>query len=241
MNNIYKKILVAAAAMTLGGFAQAQSAGSTVVSMGWFRVMPTGSSENLTIDSLAGRPVNQQRPNTGAKIDSADTLGLAIDHFITDNISAEFVLGVPPKHDVSGDRGYEKYGKLGEVRQWSPALVFKWHFFDAKTKFRPYVGVGVNYTWFTGETVTNQNFVNNEFGPGSRMTASATPSWNPVFNVGANYNITDRWSVGVSVSYVPISTRGNFETTLANGAVVKSHTKISIDPVVTYLSVGYRF
>jgi len=127
------------------------------------------------------------------------------------------------------------------VRQWSPAVVFKWHFFEATTKFRPYVGIGVNYTWFTGETVTNQNFVNNEFGPGSKMTASATPSWNPVFNIGANYNITDRWSVGLSVSYVPISTKGNFETTLANGAVVKSHTKISIDPVVTYLSVGYRF
>ena len=241
MTTIYKKMLVAAAALTMAGLAQAQSAGSNIVSLGWFRVMPTGHSENLTIDSLAGRPVNQQRPNTGATIDSANTLGLSFDHFFTDNFSAEFVLGVPPKHDVSGDRGYEKYGKLGEVRQWSPAVVFKWHFFDAKTRFRPYVGIGVNYTWFRGETVTNQTFVQNEFGPGSRMTASATPSWNPVFNLGASYAITDNWFVGVSVSYVPMSTRGNFETTLGNGAVVRSHTKIDINPVVTYLNVGYRF
>ncbi|MBU65424.1 MAG: hypothetical protein CL858_08235 [Cupriavidus sp.] len=242
MQKIYKKILVAAAAMTLAGVAQAQSAGSNIVSFGWMRVMPTGHSEFLTIDSVAGRPTGGlQRQNTGATIDSADTLGLVFSHYFTDHISGEFVLGVPPKHDVSGDRGYEKYGKLGEVRQWSPAAVVKWHFFDAKTKFRPYVGFGVNYTWFTGESVTNQSFVQGEFGPGSTMAASAKSSWNPVFNVGANYAVTDNWFVGISVSYVPISTTANFTTTLANGAKIQSHTKIKIDPVVTYLSVGYRF
>lgn len=178
MKKIYKKMLVAGAAMTLAGMAQAQSAGSNIVSFGWMRVMPTGHSEFLTIDSVAGRPTGGlQRPNTGATIDTADTLGLTFSHYITDNISAEFVLGVPPKHGVSGDRGYEKYGKLGEVRQWSPTILAKWHFFDAKTKFRPYVGLGVNYTWYTGETVTNQTFVQSEFGRGSTMSAKADSSW----------------------------------------------------------------
>ncbi|RZT38351.1 OmpW/AlkL family protein [Cupriavidus agavae] len=241
MNKIYKKMLVAGAAMALAGVAQAQSAGSNIVSLGWMRVMPQGHSEFLTIDSIAGRPAGVQRPNTGATIDSVDTVGLTFSHFFTDNISAEFVLGVPPEHDVSGDRGYEKYGKLGKVRQWSPAVVAKWHFFDAKTKLRPYVGIGVNYTWFTGESVTNQTFVQSEFGPGSTMTGTAKSSWNPVFNVGANYAITDRWFVGLSVSYVPISTTARFTTTLANGAKVESHTKIKIDPIVTFLNVGYRF
>ncbi|PLQ01845.1 OmpW/AlkL family protein [Cupriavidus pauculus] len=241
MKKIYKKMLMAGAAMALAGAAQAQSAGSNVVSLGWMRVMPTGDSQLLTIDSIAGRPAGVQRPNTGAKIDGADTAGLTFGHFFTDNISAEFVVGIPPKHDVSGDRGYAQYGKLGEVRQWSPAIVAKWHFFDAKTKFRPYVGVGVNYTWFTSETVTNQTFVQREFGPGSTMSATASSSWNPVFNVGANYAINEKWFVGFSVSYVPISATANFTTTLANGAKVESHTKIKIDPVVTYLNVGYKF
>ncbi len=177
MKNTYKKMLVAAAAMTLAGVAQAQSAGSNIVSLGWFRVMPQGHSEFLTIDSVAGRPTGGlQRQNTGATIDSADTVGLAFSHFFTDNISTEFVAGIPPEHDVSGDRGYEKYGKLGKVRQWSPAIVAKWHFFDAKTKFRPYVGIGVNASRGSrAKRVTNQTFVQSEFGPGSTMTASAKP------------------------------------------------------------------
>lgn len=245
MKKIYKKMLVAGAAMAMAGVAQAQSAGSNIVSFGWMRVMPQGHSEFLTIDSAPralGIPAGYQKPNTGATIDSADTLGLTFAHFFTDNISAEFVLGVPPKHDVSGDRGYEKYGKLGEVRQWSPTVLGKWHFFDAKTKFRPWVGIGVNYTWFTGETVTNQTFINNEFLPGSRMSASAKSSWNPVFALGANYAVTDNWFVGVSVSYVPVTTTATFTTTLpGNLGTVQSHTKIKIDPIVTFLNVGYRF
>ncbi|PZX25509.1 putative Outer membrane protein, OmpW family [Cupriavidus phytorum] len=240
MKSTYKKMLAAGAVMALTGAAHAQSAGSNIVSMGWFRVMPNSSADPLTVDSIGGRPVGMTRPNTGAEIESADTLGLAFTHFFTDNISGEIVAGIPPKHDVKGTGNYAQYGKLGSVKQWSPALVVKYHFFDAKTKFRPYVGIGVNYTWFTDETITNQNFVNREFAPGARMTASAKPSWNPVFNIGATYAINDNWFVGLSVSYVPISTRASF-TTQAGPVTIRSHTKIKIDPVVTYLNVGYRF
>ncbi|WP_455289934.1 OmpW/AlkL family protein [Cupriavidus necator] len=241
MRKLYERIMVGGAAMVLAGVAQAQSAGSNAVSLGWMRVMPTGHSEFVTIDSIAGFPVGSQKPNTGATIASTDTLGLAWSHFFTDNISAELMLGVPPKHDVRGDRGYEKYGKLADVRQWSPAIVAKWHFFDAKTRFRPYVGIGVNYTWFTGETVTNETFVQSEFGTGSRMTARAKSSWNPVFNIGANYAVTDNWFVGLSASYVPVTTTANFTTTLAGGAQVRSHMKIKAAPIVTLLNVGYFF
>ncbi len=78
----------------------------------------------------------------------------------------------------------------------------------------------------------------------ARMTASAKSSWNPVFNVGANYAVTDNWFVGLSVSYLPLSSTATLTTQnagAAGNATVVSHTKIKIDPVVTYLNVGYRF
>lgn len=237
------KMLIAAAAMAMAGAAHAQSAGSTIISTGWFRVMPNSSADPLTIDSVGGRPVGTTRPNTGADIKSADTLGVALTYFVTDNISTEFVAGVPPKHDVEGDRGYAAYGKLGTVRQWSPAVLVKYHFMDAKSRFRPYIGIGANYTWFSDETITNQTFVRREFGPNATMTASAKPSWNPVFNVGANYAINDRWYLGLSVSYLPLETTATFVTrnSAMGGATVVSHTKIKIDPWVTFLNIGYRF
>jgi outer membrane protein len=240
----HKKILLASVAMLIAGAAQAQSAGSNVISLGWFRVMPTNSADPLVVDSINGFPVGQTEPGTSAKIKSADTLGIAFAHFFTDNISGDFVAGIPPTHDVQGSGTFSKYGTVGNVRQWSPALLVKYHFREAKSKFRPYVGIGVNYTWFTGETITNQTFVKSEFGPNATMTASAKSSWNPVFNVGANYAVTDNWFVGLSVSYVPLSSTATLTTQNAGpagNATVVSHTKIKINPVVTFLSVGYRF
>ena len=244
----FQKILTATAAVLLvTGAAQAQTAGSNVMSVGWFRVSPNSSSELLTVESVGGVHVGQQRPNTGASARSADTLGLSLAHFFTDNISGEFVAGLPPKHDVQGDASYSKYGKLGTVKQWSPALVARYHFFDAQTKFRPYVGLGMNYTWFSGETISNQNFVHSEFGPNATMTAKAKASWNPVFNIGANYTIDERWSLGLSVSYLPISTRATLTTSNAiinaqgaQGTVVSS-TKLKLNPTVAFLNIGYRF
>ncbi|AOZ04535.1 OmpW/AlkL family protein [Cupriavidus malaysiensis] len=236
----YKKVLIAGAAMLLAGAAQAQSAGSNIVSLGWFRVMPTGSADPLTLDSVNGVPFGQPQPGTGAKVESADTLGLAFTHFFTDNIAGEIVAGIPPKHDITGQGSFAQYGKLGSVRQWSPAVLVQYHFFDATTKLRPYVGIGVNYTWFTAAQVTNQSFVTGTYGPGASISASAKSSWNPVFNIGANYAITDKWFVGLSVSYLPLSTTATF-TTQRGPVTIVSHTKIKLDPVVTYLNVGYRF
>jgi len=235
-----KKMLMAAAAMLVAGAAQAQSAGSNLISLGWFRVMPTGSADPLTLDSVNGIPFGQVQSGTGAKVEAADTLGIAFTHFFTDNIAGEIVAGVPPKHDISGEGVFAQYGKLGSVRQWSPAVLVQYHFFDAKAKIRPYVGIGVNYTWFTEAQVTNQAFVSGVSGPGATMSASAKPSWNPVFNVGANYAINDNWFVGLSVSYLPLSTTATF-TTQRGPVTIVSHTKIKMDPVVTYLNVSYRF
>ena len=46
MKSTYKKkMLAAGAVMALAGAAQAQSAGSNIVSLGWFRVMPNSSAD----------------------------------------------------------------------------------------------------------------------------------------------------------------------------------------------------
>jgi outer membrane protein len=55
----HKKILLASVAMLIAGAAQAQSAGSNVISLGWFRVMPTNSADPLVVDSINGFPVGQ--------------------------------------------------------------------------------------------------------------------------------------------------------------------------------------
>lgn len=222
--------------------AQAQSAGSIYVTTGWFHLAPQSSSDPLTVTSIGGSPTNITEPNTGASLDSADTIGFTAGYFVTDHIATEFVIGVPPTFNLYGTGNLAQYGKIGQAKQWSPTLLFKYYFNAPTASFRPYLGVGVSRIWFTSEEITNNTFQANVLhGPTSVSTDS---SWEPVFNAGFQYAFNQHWFAGVSISYLPLSTTAKLtsaSTTPVGTLTVTSQTKIKLNPIVTYVNVGYRF
>jgi outer membrane protein len=222
--------------------AHAQSAGSIYVTTGWFHLAPQSSSEPLRVTSIGGSPTNITEANTGASLDSADTIGLAAGYFITDHIATEFVMGYPPSFDINGTGSLEQFGKLGQAKQWSPTLLFKYYFNAPTAAFRPYLGLGVSRIWFTDEHISNSAFEANVLhGPTSVTTDS---SWEPVFNAGFTYAFNQHWFAGLSVSYLPLSTTAKLNTAAATPVgtlTVQSQTKIKLNPIVTYVNIGYRF
>ena len=238
-----KKGFVFAATLLATAPIYAQTAGSTIVGAGWLHLAPQSSSDPLYVKSSGGRVVNQSIPGTGSGVSAADTLGLTVNHFFTDNVSVELVAGLPPAHKINGTGTYDKYGELGSVKQWSPALLMKYYFGQATTKFRPYVGLGINYTWFSDAKITNAQFSQAELHAAtpSMTSVKADASWNPVFNIGASYAITDRWYAMASVSYLPLKTTAHLTTTMVNGAKLESEANLRVRPIVSLLSVGYRF
>jgi outer membrane protein len=222
--------------------AQAQTAGSIFVTAGWFHVAPQDSSGPFTVKSVGGTPLDVSVPNTGAAVSSADTFGGTVGYFMTDHIAAEFEFGVPLKFDLSGAGSLSSFGKLGTVKQWSPVLLFKYFFLGPQTRFRPYAGIGVTRTWFSDGTITNSNFESAALG--GSTTASADSVWEPVFNVGFTYAFSEHWFAGFSVSYIPMSTTGHFTTqsrTPVGTLTRHTEAKITLDPITTYLRIGYRF
>jgi outer membrane protein len=222
--------------------ARAQSAGSFFVSTGWFHMAPQSSSEPLRVTSIGGSPTNITEANTGASLGSADTIGVTAGYFITDHIATELVMGYPPSFDLNGNGSLEQFGKLGQAKQWSPTLLFKYYFNAPTATFRPYLGIGVSRIWFTDEKITNGAFEANVLhGPTSVTTDS---SWEPVFNLGFTYAFNEHWFAGASVSYLPLSTTAKLNTqakTPVGTLNVQSQTKIKLNPIVTYVNIGYRF
>jgi outer membrane protein len=222
--------------------AHAQSAGSFFVTTGWFHIAPQDSSDPLKETSIGGTPVDISVPNTGAGLKSADTAGFTLGYFVTDHIAAEAVMGIPPKFDLQGEGSFSRYGKIGSAKQWSPTLLFKYYFREPTAKFRPYVGMGVTYTWFSDEKITNTDFENGVLhGP---TDVSTDRSWAPVLNAGFVYNFTDHWFAGFSFSYVPLTVTAKLNSQAATpvGTLnLKTEAKIRLNPIVTYLNVGYRF
>ncbi|SDD86724.1 OmpW/AlkL family protein [Paraburkholderia lycopersici] len=236
-----KQALAGVAALASFTAAHAQTANTFYVTTGWFRFMPQDTSDPLKIDSAGGTPVNMAIPNTGASVGSSDTLGVSLGYFITDHIATEAELGIPPKFDISGGGILDSFGKVGSARLWSPALLFKYYFNRPEAKFRPYAGIGFTYAWFSNAKITNGAFEQGVLG--GPTSVSTDRSWAPVFNLGFNYNFTKHWFAGFSLSYIPINVTATYTTTLNNqlGTVRTAESKIRLNPLVTYLKVGYMF
>lgn len=238
------RVSALAAALLLSTAAHAQSAGDFVTNFGWFHLSPQDSSKPLTVNAL-GTSVTET--GTGATVDDSDTFGLTATYFFTDHIAATAVFGIPPKFRLTGTGSLATLGQIGSAYEWSPTLLLKYYFNDAQSRFRPYVGAGGSYVWYSGvklsSAVSSGSFLYSQtYGTALEGTTTAKlgSSFAPVINAGFSYNIDKHWSVDVSLSYMWLSTRATLTTQSKYGTVTSS-TKIKLDPIVSFVSVGYRF
>lgn len=173
---------------------------------------------------------------------SANTLVLSYEHFWTDQVSTQLALGIPPRHKLQGTGSLATAGVIGDGQQLSPAVLVKYNFGEAEQRLRPYIGAGLNYTWFRKAHITNDSFRQATYGPAATTELSVSPSWNPVYNVGMNYRLDERWSVGLSVAYAPLKTRITVAADNTSfGAPVKVVTDVRIRTLAIGMNLGYRF
>ena len=221
--------------------ANAQSAGSVTLSAGWLHIAPQGDATPLTVESIGGLAVNRQLVGTGAHASSTNTVGITTEYYVTDNIGVAMLLGLPLKVNLVGDGALHKYGNLGSTRPMPPAIELRYHLFSAESRFRPYLGLGVNYTWFTQVRTTNSQFVTDSLGPGGSARATLSSSWNPVLEVGANYAITKHWSIGTSLDYMPVKTNLTLYGQTATGTPIVSRSTLRLDPLSVFVNVAFTF
>ena len=256
--------------------AHAQSAGSNVVTLGWFHIMPQQSSTPMTTN-VAPTPINTPlrlppsftSPGTGLHTSGADTVGLTVSHFLTDHIAVTSVAGVPP---VFRSRGHDQAARPGrrarhaehraeagqpdreERAAVGPAAILQYYFGAANAKFRPFLGLGVSYNWFS-DLQLNTNFIKqtqDNLGavlaagagkPGTTsVEAKASSSWQPVFNAGLQYNMTEHFGLIASVTYIPLKTTSTVTIKAADGTVLsESKSDLKADPIISYVGMTYKF
>lgn len=246
MKNTRKLQAALAAALLAGGgsCAMAQQAGDWVLGAGWMHFAPQDSSKGLNLTS----PVNMHVPGSDATVGSSNTLGMSATYFLDSHWGIEGVVGVPPKFKLEGAGTLASVGELGQARQWSPALLGKYYFNDGNAAFRPYVGMGLTYVWYSDVELTPG--MQTAMGGLLRRPAGSTvttakldSSWAPVFNIGAAYQFDQHWGVSLSVSYIPLKTTAKLTTTsAATGAQLgTSEASLKVNPIVPYVAVTYRF
>lgn len=234
--------------------ALAQNAGSFIATGGgtWIDY-GMSSATPLQSTSAAGRFTSS---GTSGQIHNTWTVETAFTYFITDNIAIDLATGVPPKLKLYAQGTVTPFGAggpslglgnlqpLATTRAWPPILFFKYYFGAAQAKMRPFIGVGVNYTWYTAVQL-NPKFngaLHTVAGPGGDVKASLSPSWNPAFNAGVSYNLSKNWYATASVTYMPLETNATITAVAANGqTVLTNRTRITANPWIGFVGIGYRF
>ncbi|MGN6095477.1 MAG: OmpW/AlkL family protein [Bosea sp. (in: a-proteobacteria)] len=165
---------------------------------------------------LGGAPV------VGGKVDISNSVvpELDITYFFTKNIAAELVLGVTP-HNVKG-AGSLAGARIGSAWLLPPTLMLQYHFTDLGP-FKPYVGVGVNYTVFF-----------NEKAKGGFTDFDLKDSFGVALQAGFDYMLDEHWGLNFDVKKIFLEPKVKVNNGLVSG-------KVKIDPWLIGAGVTYRF
>lgn len=209
-----------------GSAAHAYEQGDWLVRGRVINVNPDESSSNVSVNgsSVGG---------SGVSVDDDWTLELDITYMLHRNWGVELILGYS-QHDVGAEGPLSGLGDVIDTKVLPPTLTLQYHFLP-DAKFRPYVGVGVNYTNFFDEDVTGGLDV-----PGAKVELD--DSWGLAAQVGADFSINDDWFVNVDVKYLDIDTTAKFKgLNDAVGSPGNAKVDVDIDPWVFGIGIGRRF
>jgi len=249
----FRKSAIAAIALTTLGVSSqafAQKAGDIVGYLGGALIKPNASISPLTTTSSTpgvGPAVTATLKDATASIDSSTTVTLGALYMWTDNIATELTLGIPPKMTVdvvtpNGTTTDKNHPGAASTKVLNPSLVAKYLFNAPKDTIRPYVGLGVTYTSFSDVTANVSDPIVKILAGNS---ASLSSAWAPIFNVGAIYNIDEKWSINGSISYVPLKTDvtfvGAYPTGPTTTAPITTTGTLTLNPWDFVVRVGYKF
>lgn len=237
MTSIKKSFLVIAALLTIGSSAYAQKAGEHVFAIGVARISPDASVGTLTSVGPAAGAFNASTSGATANVDSVNTGSLSVLHMFTDNIAAEFTLGIPPELTVDVNLTTSSHPGAATTKVIEPAVIAKYLFNMPADKVRPYVGLGVTHISFTDITVNTADPTVATLGGTS---ASLSSSWAPVYNAGLLYNINERLSLNASISYVPLKTDFTFVGSGLGTGTTTTGT-LELNPTNYVVRLGYKF
>lgn len=219
-----RSLLLGTAMLMVTGEAAMAAQGDWLVRLRGIVVAPTENSTEVT--TLDGSAVS---------VDNAIVPELDFTYFLTDNIAAELILATSP-HDISGEGSIAALGEIAEVMVLPPTLLLQYHLMPDSEVFRPYVGVGLNYTIFYSEDATAS--LNDALGA---TDVDLDDTVGVAFQAGVDIPINDRFFLNADVKYIQIDTTATLTSTVGGDATVVRTVDVDLDPIVAGVGVGFKF
>lgn len=160
----------------------------------------------------------------------------------------------------------DSYDTAASARAWTPAFQALYHFGKpGVNKFRPFIGAGIMAAHYTDIKLNGgiendlvaaghmiQNIYDGEAGAALEgrvssgdiaVKTTADDAIAPMVSLGFNYDFKPNWYATASVSYAKLNNKTDI-TVINNNTgeqLIQASTKIDVDPLITYMGIGYRF
>ena len=161
--------------------------------------------------------------NGDADVGSSIVPELDISYFFTENIAAELILATT-NHDVEAVDTALGDVDLGDVWLLPPTVTLQYHF-SPRGSIRPYVGAGVNYTFFY------------EQDPGAAVSVNYDNGFGFALQAGVDVPINDDYFLNFDVKKIFLNT----DVTINAGDAGVVGADVDLDPLVIGVGVGRRF
>ncbi len=211
---------------------QAHQAGDIIVRAGAITVQTKENTSGVkgdrgtlnTLGDIGGK----------ASISNDTQLGLNFAYMLTDHWGVELLAATPFSHDVSISGTAVPVvadGKLGSFKHLPPTLSAVYYPLDSKSAFQPYVGAGINYTWFFDESVSSDAKARGFDG------MKIKNSWGWAAQVGADYMLTDKLMLNAQIRYIDIDTTAY----ASHSTLGRAKVDVDVEPLVYMVGLGYKF
>lgn len=226
-----KLAVAVAAAIAAGGAltAQAHEAGDIIVRAGIVNVDPSGNSESIVLPTEPATVL----PG-GVDVDDDTQLSIIGTWMVTDNWGLELLAATPFEHDISQpDLGID----AGSTKHLPPTLSLQYYPRGGSDGWQPYVGIGVNYTYFFDEDIDPA--LGDALGAVLGATSAQLEledSFGLAGQVGVDIPLNDNWMLNAGVWYIDIGTTADVRTDVGTVSF-----DVDIDPWVYNVGIAYKF
>ncbi len=204
-------IAVAAAPAMAQDAPRGKRAGDVVIGFGGIGVLPESGGRQVP---LVGGTVKASNSGS-AQLDAT--------YFFTPNLAVNLIAATT-QHDLRLQGSALGNLRLGHVWVLPPTLTFQYHFFP-ESRFSPYIGAGLNVTFFYGHGGSYSAPVNR---------VRVEPAVAPALNIGVDYELAPNWLLNVDAKKIWLRPDASVNSGLIN-------TRVNLDPWVIGASVRYRF
>jgi len=203
--------------------------------LGAYLIHYNAQAQDATGSGIAAIPPGD---HLNLSVENVQTLYFAYVRHLSPHFDLELAAGIPPKTNTVG-KGSPTFGSvpfagqtIATTRWFSPTMVVNYKFLDPSSAFRPYLGLGINYTHFYNNASTPAG----DAVGGGPTSVTLADSIGASGTVGVSYRVQKNWTLYGSYS----QTHTRSAAVLTSSGASRS-TTVDFQPSAVVLSAGYSF